>query len=162
MCVPLERVCLSHSSECAYPTRASSGSLLGRMKGLCTSEQGGFARAIRMEACEPLASRHASLSHRGMRASRIEACEPLAWRHASHSHRGMRASRIEACEPLAWRHASHSHRGMRAIRRGAFLQGSLFVETKLKIIAYILGLIFTIQIYIGTLIFARRAYGVIL
>ena len=103
-------------SECAYPTRASSGALLERAGGLCTGEQVGFARAIRMEACEPLASRH----------------------------------------------ASHSHRVMRASRRGAFLRGGLFVEIKLKIIAYILGLIFTIQIYIGTLIFARRAYGVIL
>ena len=92
----------------------------------------------------------------------MEACEPFAWRHASHSHGGMRAIRMEACEPLASRYASLSHRGMRASRRLAFFQGNLFIETKLKIIAYILVLIFTIQIYIGTLIFARRAYGVIL
>ena len=54
-------------------------------------------RAIRMEACEPLASRHASHSHGSMRAIRMEACEPFAWRHASLSHGGMRASRLRLC-----------------------------------------------------------------
>ena len=39
-----------------------------------------------------------NLSHRGMRAIRIEACETFASRHARHSHRGMRDIRIEACE----------------------------------------------------------------
>ena len=113
--IPLERVCLSHSSECAYPTRASGCVPLERAGGLCTGEQGGFARASR-EAFPSLEGR----------------CSP----------------RPKGGVPLA--------------RRVAFLRGDLFIETKLKIIAYILGLIFTIQIYIGTLIFARRAYGVIL
>ena len=113
--VPLERVCVSHSSECVCPTRASRGALHERAEGLCTGEQWGFARAS-----------NGALHERAMGLCTSE--------------QGVfaRASRL------------------------AFLRGDLFIETKLKIIAYILGLIFTIQIYIATLIFARRAYGVIL
>ena len=65
---------------------------------------------------EPLASRHANLSHRGMRDIRIEACETFASRHARYSYRGMRDIRIEACEPFASRHARHSHRAVQDLR----------------------------------------------
>ena len=89
------------SSECVCPTRASSGALHGRAEGLCTGEQRGFARAIRIEACEPFASRHASHSHGGMRAIRMEACEPFASRHASLSQAGIPSGRsfyLSNCE----------------------------------------------------------------
>ena len=119
--------------------RARGTSYSERAEGLCTGEQWVFARA----------SRGSLLGRAGGLCS-------------SHSHGGMRAIRIEACEPLTSRHASLSHRGMRASRRLAFLRGGLFICQIANFIVHYLGLIFTIQIYIDTLIFARRAYGVIL
>gem|GEM_PF-5374143 len=56
-----------------------------------------FAGHIHLERIEPFASRHASLSHGGMRAIRMELCEPLAWSYASLSHGAMRASRLRLC-----------------------------------------------------------------
>ena len=75
---------------------------------------------------------------------------------------GVPLARREVFPSLEGRCSPRPKGGVPFARRLAFLRGGLFIEIKLKIIAYILGLIFTIQIYIDTLIFARRAYGVIL
>jgi len=138
VCVPLGQVCLSHSGECAYPTRASVPIPLGRV---CLSHSGGqrgFARA----------SREAFPSPEGRCSPRSKGGVPLARRVAFPSPEGRRSPRSKGGVPFA--------------RRLAFLRGGLFIFQIANFIVHYLVLIFTIQIYIDTLIFARRAYGVIL
>ena len=126
------------SGECACPTRASVPIPLERV---CLSHSSECVCPTRASVCVPLG-----------RAEGLCTSEQRVFARASNGALHERAMGLCTSEQGVFARAS----------RLAFLRGDLFIETKLKIIAYILGLIFTIQIYIATLIFARRAYGVIL
>ena len=117
------------------------------------------------EQCKTFAPNSARPSHRASEdpsPERVKPLHPSVSRRSPRSKGGVPLARREAFPSPEGRRSLRSNGGVPFARRLAFLRGGLFIFQIANFIVHYLVLIFTIQIYIGTLIFARRAYGVIL